>query len=285
MPVNRQKEPNIRQAVEKAATHALMADPLEASYQVMTGDAALAAVDFPRALAAYRKAISLVPTRSEYLQKTGMAAYYADGNWDLADALMSAGIDFYPSQPVFYARYAAFLLKTDRPVKARDIIRKGLARDPGQTGLFFNIMRDAGMTPAEMYIALADHSLVWARFATYIEKTDYSFMKKEILEKAVRAAGREEKPTAAVYSSLAALCALEGHYDEAIRVLEKGVAKLPEHTGLMFDLAMLYERLQIRYKAAELYKNILIINPGHQSARARLENLGERYQSRPSRHD
>jgi O-antigen ligase/Flp pilus assembly protein TadD len=268
-------DPAVRDQMEKSAARASRLDPFEASYRVMAGDAAFAARNFTKALAAYQEAIILVPTCSEFLQKAALAAYYANKDIKQADALMSAGVEFYPAQPVFYARYAAFLLKTDRPAAARDIIRKGIALEPARTDMFFDIMRDGKMTPAEMYIALADNSYVWARFAAYIEKTDYSFMRKEILEKAVTAAGREEKPSAAVYSSLAGLWVKENDYDQAIMVLEKGVAKLPDQTGLLYDLAMLYEHLRITYKAAELYKKVLIINPGHKNARARLENLGK----------
>ncbi|MEW6079757.1 MAG: O-antigen ligase family protein [Thermodesulfobacteriota bacterium] len=265
------KDQAVREAMSTATQRASLVDPLEAIYRVMTGDIAMASGDFSHALTAFQKAILLAPTRSEFLQRAGAAAYYSN-QAGLADTLMAAGIDFYPSRPEFYARYAAFLLKTDKDSEARDVIRKGLLLGPNTIEMFFNVMRDAKMTPAEMYIAMADRSYAWARFAAYIEKTDYDFMKKEILLKAVNAADREETPSPRVYSTLAAFCVKEKNDEEAIAVLERGIAKLPDQVGLMYELATIFDRLQITYKAVELYKKILLLNPGHKSARSRLEN-------------
>ena len=266
-------DPIVRRQVETAATRSSRLDPFNASYRIMSGDAAYIAGDFEKARVDYRQAIMLVPTRAGFLQKAGWAAYHANGDVEHADALMSAGVDFYPAQPVLYGRYAAFLLKAGRSAQARDIIRKGLTLDPRKAGMFFDIMRAGKMTPAEMYAALTDNSLVWYTFASYIRNTDYAFMNKEILAKAVKAADREAAPPPQVYLSLARLYAGEKNIDEAIAVLKKGVAKLPHNADLLYETALMYDRLQITYKAVEFYKKVLLINPGYDKARKRLAEL------------
>ena len=268
-----QADPVLLQQAETAAAQASRLDPFNASYRIMAGDVAFAAGDFDKALMDYRQAIMLVPTRSAFLQKAGWAVYRAKEDIEQADALMAAGVDFYPAQPVLYARYAAFLLAADRPAAARDIIRKGLTLDPRKAGMFLDVMRAGRMTPAEIYAALTDNSLVWYTFASYIRNTDYDFMNKEVLVKAVRAAEQEVTPSPQVYLSLARLYAGERNIDEAIAVLKKGVARLPDNMALLYELATMYERLQITYKAIELYKKILLINPGSDKAQKRLAEL------------
>lgn len=273
MPFTPGTDPVVVKQAETAAERAIRLDPLKASYRIMAGDAAFAAGDFQKALLDYGRAVSLVPTRSGFLQKAGWAAYRADGDVESADALMAAGVDFYPAQPDLYGRYAAFLLQAGRTAAARDIIRKGLTLDPRKAGMFFDIMRDGNMTHAEMYAALTDNSLVLYRFASYIRHTDYDFMAREIMTKAVNAAGQEPAPAPQVFLTLARLYAGEKNVDEAIAVLKKGVAKLPDNKGLLYELAVMYDRLQITYKAVEFYKKVLLIDPGHDRARKRLAEL------------
>ncbi len=271
--LNERTAPDIRKQMEETAAKAARAAPLEAPFKIIRGNAALAAGDFEEALKTYRQAIFLQPTRSMILQNTALTVYYSDKDIQLADTLMQAGIAFYPAQPVLYGRFAEFLFDTGRPDVARKYIRKGLKLNPYKLDMFLHSMERAGLTPAEMYAAMPDDAIVWERFAAYIANTDYRFMHKEILQKAVVAAEQEERPLSRVYLSLARLCRRENNVDEAIAVLEKGVAKLPDHTDLLYELATLYERQRITYKAASLYEKILIITPGHRAARLGLERL------------
>lgn len=269
-------DPSVLAQARGAAALASRIDPLNASYRILAGDIAFAAGEFSPSVKAYQQAVMRVPTRAAYLQKAGWATFFAGEDVEQADALMSAGIRFYPAQPALYGQYTAFLLKAGRQAAARDVVRKGLSLSPSKAAMFFTIMRSGGMTYAEMYAALTPHSYVWYAFASYIRNTDYAFMTREILAKAVNIAEQEQRPSPLVYLSLARFYIRENDVDDAITVLQQGIDKMPEHTGLLYTLAGCYERLQITYKAVELYKRILLMNPGHEDARARLANLTDR---------
>ncbi len=271
--ISGQTDLDVRQNFASAAQQASRLDPFKAVYRVMAGDAAYASKDYADALQAYQQAIRLVPTRAEFLQRAGWAAYFANNDIDLADALMAAGVDFYPEKPELYGRYAAFLLTVGQHAAAREVIRKGLDLDPQKAKMFFDIMRAGGLSYTEIYAALTDHSYVWYTFATYIRNTDYDYMTREVLVGAVNAAKLEESPSPGVYLTLARLFAREKNHDEAIAVLKKGVDKLPENVGLLYELARQYEMLQITYKAVELYKKIVLLNPGYGRAEQRLREL------------
>ena len=266
-------DPILRQATATAAGWASLLDPLAADYRVLAGDAAFAGGDYAGALAAYQQAVTRVPTRAVYLQKTGLTAYLAGRDLPETDALMAAGIEFYPVHSAFYQQYADFLFHTGRPAEAREIIRRGLATAPGRARQFIDSMYQAGLTPVEIHAGLIDDSRVWSAFAAFVAKTEYAFLRKEALVKAVAAAEREADPSASVYADLARVSRNENKPEEAIAVLEKGIARFPDQTGLIYELATLYEAQHITYKAVELYKKILITQPDHQGARVRLAAL------------
>ena len=240
---------------------------------IAAGDTALAAGLPSTALENYQQALCFSPTRSALLQKTGTAALKAGLPVSRAEALMTAGVTLFPMRPGAYGAYAGFLLETDRKAKALSVIRSGLEAHPAQADLFFALMAHTGLSPAEMFTTLPAHSLVLAKFAAHVQDTGYDFMRKAILTAAVNAADQEAEPVPWAYTGLAHLYLREKDPDQAITVLERGVARLPDNPYLLYLLALTYEQNHIFYKALDLYKKLQLLSPGYRDTEQRLKAL------------
>ncbi len=60
-------------------------------------------------------------------------------------------------------------------------------------------------------------------------------------------------------------------------MIQQGTALFPDHAGFYSTAGLLYEKLQIDYRAAEEYRRALLLNPKLDWVRKRLERLeGER---------
>ncbi|UCE28085.1 MAG: tetratricopeptide repeat protein [Candidatus Coatesbacteria bacterium] len=84
--------------------------------------------------------------------------------------------------------------------------------------------------------------------------------------------GRNEK-AAEVYKSAAEDLAAQGKPDDALETLRRAVAKLPDQTSLIYDLARLYEDLGISAHAVSLLMEVIHDRPDDTDAMLALANI------------
>ncbi|MDY6904872.1 MAG: O-antigen ligase family protein [Thermodesulfobacteriota bacterium] len=260
--------------IASVAARAAAVDPLDETYQIIRGDARLFAGDAEGAAIDYQKAVCRVPTKSEALQKAGLAMAYASTDMALADALMAAGVQFSPMKLQVYKQYAAFLFAADRRESAFNVVSRAIITAPDKSGEFFDFMRAAGVSPLEMIPMLPEDDGVYYRMALFLRKTGHNGLYVPMLEKALEMSADQPDPPMGIFHRLANAHERNNDIDAAISVLEKGVDYYPDHIPLLYKLARLYEKSGITFKAQHLYQMIFYQDPAYRDVRQRLVATG-----------
>jgi Tfp pilus assembly protein PilF len=65
----------------------------------------------------------------------------------------------------------------------------------------------------------------------------------------------------------------KGMRNEALFVMQKAIAALPGNAGIRMTAAETYEKAGIIYRAVEEYRQALMIDPGNDRARKKLDEL------------
>jgi len=76
-----------------------------------------------------------------------------------------------------------------------------------------------------------------------------------------------------VYTELGRLYGILGNKDSQQKLYLEGLIQYPDNTGLMLQLASVYENKQMFSEAVDLYKKILIVDPNHNVSRNNLATL------------
>ncbi|NLB35641.1 MAG: tetratricopeptide repeat protein, partial [Elusimicrobia bacterium] len=71
-----------------------------------------------------------------------------------------------------------------------------------------------------------------------------------------------QDPSPAQYMASGGFYIQRGKYEEAVKILEKGIKKYPTEEGLLNDLGLIYFKLDQLDKSEKIYRKIIELNPG-----------------------
>ncbi|MEW6118426.1 MAG: tetratricopeptide repeat protein, partial [Nitrospirota bacterium] len=110
-------------------------------------------------------------------------------------------------------------------------------------------------------------------FGSYLSRIGKDAMAEEAYLKALRYIESETKVQPSVFYEVARYYTKRERFEEALRIIQQGIMMFPEHAGLRYNAGMLYERLDMTYRAIDAYRKALHIDPAHREAKQRLSIL------------
>jgi tetratricopeptide (TPR) repeat protein len=258
--------------VRDTAKTASIFDPLEPRYRYAAANAEKLLAHNEDALRYYRRALRLSPANAEYLQRYGLVL--SEGKeYGAAESFLRTGIKYDVSNPVRYKRYACWLFSAGKRNDAEQAMKKAISMEPQKTRDYITFLILNGVSDQEILNALPDRVEPHLIYADYLERTGKDTMAEEAYLNALEYIRNEASVEASYFYAGYRYYHKRGRYPEALAIMNRAVAFLPDNPQVRIFAGELYERLGLVNKAREEYHNALVIHPGHQEAKRRLDTL------------
>lgn len=220
----------------------------------------------------YLKAIQLNPVKSEYLQRLGLVMSDFK-EYNIAEKLFLAGIDFDKQNISIYKRYSSWLFATGNNDKAKDIIRKAIMIDPEKTRDFVAMMILQKMDDYEILSVLPEMPVPYFIFSDYLLKTGNEKMAEVVYTTAFDLIKKDINFSVSYIFLIKNYYLKKGRIEEALNFLKRAEIFLPDNTKIKINLGDIYEKLGNKDKAVDEYKKALNIDPNYIEAKLRLDRL------------
>jgi Tfp pilus assembly protein PilF/O-antigen ligase len=256
---------------KKRIVKASLLDPFEPTYHASLAGTERELGNHDAALRQYQKALRMNPLNGEYIQKVGLGL--SDRKERAADTLLRSGITYDRNTPQRYKVYALWVLSHGRKKDAISIVREAVALDPRETREYITLMVLHGVHDEEIPEFLPERADPYLVFATYLQAIGKDGMAEDAYQKALKYAAQEPVINSSHFSTIARYYIERKNYDQALGVMRRAIELLPEDVKIHVQAARLYEKLGIRYRAIEEYRDALIIDPDNKNVKQRLELL------------
>ncbi len=255
-------------------------DPTEAKYHFNLARTLMFLSQDTAAFTQFKKSLRLDPSNGYYLET--LANYMSRREkYELADRLFQAATQCEINNPRRYLRYAAWLFfqakKFAQAKKSEGManIRKALSLDPLLTNDAIILMAINTLTDKEMKMALPQRVTPHLLFAEYLEKKGAENMAEDSYLTALEYINNEKDVKAEYFYKVYEFYMLHKRYLDALAILQKAIAMLPENVNLRLTVAALYEKIGIKYRAREEYLKALILDPENRKAQKQLDRIGK----------
>ncbi len=258
--------------VSRTLGRAAFLDPLEPEYHYRRALAEALSRNAPAALREYRKAVSLAPANSDYLQGLGLFLWKT-GDARYAGDLLRSGIVRDRKNPVAYQRYAVWLAEQGQRADSISMFRTALSLEPLKTREYITAMVLAGHADRDIMAALPERADAYCLFADYLEKTGNAAMASEAYTIALSLARAEEQSSAEPFHLAYQFYLRKELFPRAAAVMEEAAGLFPRDPLVKLRLAEAYEKQDFKGKALEQYRAILEIDPKNESIRQKVQAL------------
>ncbi|MDM8556740.1 O-antigen ligase family protein [Desulfococcaceae bacterium HSG7] len=247
-------------------------DPMEAKYHFDMARTKTFLAEDTAALTHFKQTLRLDPANGTYLET--LADYMSHHKkFEVADRLFRVGMQCDINNPHRRIRYATWLFSQAKKSEGVASIRKALSLDPQLTDDALTLMVINKLTDKEMRKALPQRVTPHLVFAEYLQKTGSANIAEGIYLTALEYMDNENDVKADYFYKVYQFYMLQKRYQDALAILQKAIAALPEDVGLRLNIAVLYEKIGIKYRAQEEYQNALILDPENQNAQKQLDRI------------
>jgi tetratricopeptide (TPR) repeat protein len=247
-------------------------DPLESQYQYAVANIEKLLSQNEVAMNAYRRAVQLNPVNGEYLQRFGLILsefkYY-----DKAEKFLLAGIEYNPDNPMRYKRYALWLFALGRKDDGIKVMQDAISLEPRKTREYITIMVLNRLSDEDILRALPERVEPHLLFADYLYSTGKDRMAEGEYLNALKFIKNENKIAPVYFYSVYNYYIKKGRYADALGIMRQAAVSIPDDAGIRITTGDIYEKLNLTHKAAEEYKQALVIDPKNGEARKRLSNI------------
>lgn len=259
-------------AVQRSASRASFFDPLDGSYRSTQGQIASLRAHNDAALAPFISALAMDPLNGDHLQNLGIA-YAALARNEKAEQLLKLGIAYDRCNSVRYKTYALWLLGQGRKDEALASLAAALVLVPHRTRDYITLMILSGFTDDEIGRALPRRVAPHLAFGSYLSRIGRDAMAEEAYLKALQYIESEKNVPPTVFYEVARYYTKRERFEDALRIVQRGIMMFPDHAGMRYNAGTLYERLDMTYRAIDAYRKTLHIDPAHREAKQRLSIL------------
>jgi len=258
--------------LKRSVTRAIWLDPLNAHYRRASARLSLVMDDPDAAIALLTGAIRMAPMDGQTLQQL---AQLLDqwGKKEQAAILMRTGARNDGTRQSLILTYAAWLLGEGRREEAFSEIRVAMRRAPEDAWVYLAMMFLHKVNVEDMRKALPETGLAYTAYGSFLLSSGRRIEAEHAYRSALAFAKIEEKPSRRPFWTAYKFFEKEKRYEEALQVLLDGVETFPADAGLRRTAGALYQRLGLRFRAAEEYRQSLLLDPKNQWVRNRLNRL------------
>lgn len=220
----------------------------------------------------YKKAIRLNPTQATYLQNYGIFLE-KNGEHTMADSLMQAGIHHDRIDPDRKRNYARFLIKAREKEKCLQVMSAVFAQDPQKAANDIAFLTEAGFTDSEIRWSLPASVIPLLAFAEYLEQKEEQEQATTLFRQALANIDNEKVVRPDYFLKVSRFFRNQKRYEEALDVILQAIVLFPADVDLRVAAGNLYEKMGLKYRAAEEYSLALTIDQGDLRARKQLAIL------------
>lgn len=246
-------------------------DPLEGLYSSYKGNLLSYLQQHEAALSNFIKAAQKDPTEGAYLQRIGL--YLPQEKREHADILMSEGYKRGLNKEQLVFVLAEWYLQQDERQKGIAVLRQGaeqfsdIAKRLPPFILFYKFNRE------EIVAALPQKTAPWITLGDFFEKGGQMEDSEYYRSQALEFLALEDKVEPWYFMQLYWFYSRQKKTNEAIGTLQLGTKWLPDYAPFHIYLGDYYRRQNIPYRAKEEYEQALMLEPGNDTVRQRLQKL------------
>ncbi|MFH2124029.1 MAG: O-antigen ligase family protein [Pseudomonadota bacterium] len=254
---------------------AVRLDPLEGRYSYSEGNIARFQNLGPETLAGYLKAAMKDPQEGVYLQRVALTL--GPDSRDQASILMAEGYKRVQNKKDIILTWAEWLLLNNQRAEAIKVLKEktsqtpSLARDMPPLLISYNFSRE------EVSSVLPKTAEAWIQFGKLAEDLgnldDTLYYRSHALDFLQLQQKEESKPW--YFLQLYSFLQKQQEQDKALDVLRRGIEYHPDHPPFHLLLGDYYVKQGILYRAKEEYEQALMLEPGNEKIRQRLEKLSQ----------
>jgi tetratricopeptide (TPR) repeat protein len=261
-----------KDAQKRLLSHATFYDPLNASYRWALGWRLLQLGQKEKAMTCFSRALRLNPLVGMEAYRLGI--YLADaGQGELAIKLMRNGLQSDWENQSLQVDLVDRLLNHDGHTDALQHVRKILAQDPSKTLDWLYFFDQRGFSALHGVLILADHPRCFADYGEFLLQKNLPEQALDAYNSALNFIQTEESFEVEIVWRLSAYFESRQLYEEALSAVTAGIRVYPENLEFMKASGNYYERLGITFKAAQIYRKILMHTPHDTDIRQRLKLL------------
>ena len=254
---------------KRLLSHAIFYDPLNASYRWALAWHLLHLGQTETAMQCFARALRLDPLVGVDAYRLGI--YLADaGHGEPAIKLMQNGLQNDWENHSLQADLVDRLLNHGGHTDALEHVREILRYDPSKTLDWLYFFDRRGFSALHGGSILSDHPRCFADYGDFLLQKDLPELALDAYNSALQFIQTEESFQPGIVWRLSAFFESRQLYEEALAAVSAGIRAYPENLDFMKASGNYYERLGISFKAAEIYRKILMHTPQDTEIRQRL---------------
>ena len=250
---------------------AISADPTEGLYSYYKGNLLSYMKDNNSAFSSYLHAARKDPLEGAYLQRIGLLLTSTDNA--NASRLMAEGYARSQNKKELILAWAEWLLNQNRIPEAAAALQQGMERFPDLSRRLPSLLLRNQFSREEIKTILPQKASAWIQVGNFAEKMGktedieyYRLHALDFLE-------QEETIRPWYFNQLYWFYRKQKRTEDAVAILRKGIEYLPNYAPFHLRLGDYYKQQNIFYRAKEEYEQALMLEPGNEKIRKRLQTL------------
>jgi len=250
----------------------LLFDPLEADHWFAAGNYWAAQQDDGRAMALFSRALRLNPLVGKPLYRIG-ALLEVRGHVEAGQKLMQGGLKNMPLSSALQRSHLLYLLSKGDDRQAMVTLSRLLSLEPEETGFWLRYFQKQNISSDSWLRYLPQRAEAYRQFGDYLVSLARDGDAETVYMYSVKLAVSEPWVSSDLFQQIAAYFVSKENFDAALEVFRIGVEARPKDLSLLLTAGNLYQRLGITYRAEELYRKALLLDPNNSEVRSMLESL------------
>jgi len=253
------------------ARRAVRQDPLEGRYSYSEGNITRFQNLGPETLTSYLHAAMKDPLEGVYLQR--LALTLGPDSRDQASILMAEGYKRAQDKKNIILTWAEWLLLNNQRAEAVKVLKEKTSQSPSLARDMPPLLISYHFSREEVSAVLPETVEAWIQFGKLSEDLgnleDALYYRSHALDFLKR--NEESKPW--YFLQLYSFLQKQREQEKALDVLRRGIEAHPDHAPFHLILGDYYVKQGIGYRAKEEYEQALMLEPGNEKIRQRLEKL------------
>jgi tetratricopeptide (TPR) repeat protein len=250
----------------------LLLDPLSGANWYAAGGFWAAQREDEKALACFNRGVRLNPLAGEPIYRLGQFLE-GKGHAEEGQVLMRTGLQNAPLSKELRRDYLLFLLTKGANKDALRALPGLLLLAPEQTSFWLRYFESQDISGGRWLDLLPERAEVYRQYGDYLAERQHNQTADTVYQKAVQLAVAEPWVSGELFLDIAGYFVDGGRLESALEVLRAGMESHPTDLTLLLTAASVYQRMGITYRAEELYRKALLLDPDNREVLLKLDNL------------
>jgi O-antigen ligase len=259
------------QTLLNTINRAISADSREGLYSYYQGNLLSYMKDNNSAFSSYLHAARKDPLEGAYLQRIGLLLTTTDNA--KASRLMAEGYARSHNKKELIFAWAEWLMNQNRIPEATAALQQGMERFPDLSKRLPSLLLRNQFSREEIEAILPQKASAWIQVGNFAEKMGKTEDAEYYRLHALDFLEQEETIQPWYFNQIYRFYRKQKRTEDAVAILRKGIEYLPNHAPFHLYLGDYYKQQNIIYRAKEEYEQALMLEPGNEKIRKRLQNL------------